>query len=70
MKAPLCKVCGVEHWGICSDHGAKGALSQRQELARAVLAEVAARRPKRKPAGQKRRKAVSRKASPRKEATR
>lgn len=26
MKAPKCKLCGLEHWGLCGDHAAKGSL--------------------------------------------
>jgi hypothetical protein len=32
MKAPKCKTCGTEHWGLCHDHNLKGAMADQRPM--------------------------------------
>lgn len=59
MKAPKCKTCGEEHWGLCSDHGAKGALTSREgvQTERLVVARKALAAAASRPTGHAKRKA-------------
>lgn len=53
MRAIKCKVCGLEHWGVCSHKEAPPAV--RKEKAKAVIAAVPkkAAAKKAKPKGKK-----------------